>query len=63
MRLRALRLQLIQQTALSSPSPWCIPSHVPLLPPLLLQFMLGCALESVEVTATRFFLFQPIQGV
>ena len=41
-----------------------IPAAGPTLPllPLLLQFMLGCGLESVEVTATRFFVFQPTQG-
>jgi hypothetical protein len=39
-------------------------SHLSTLasPPLPVQFMLGSPLEVIEVTATRCFVFQPVQG-
>ena len=35
---------------------------LPTSPPASTQFMLGGTLEAVEITATRFFVFQPVQG-
>ena len=37
--------------------PWASPTT-----PASTQFMLGGTLEAVEITATRFFVFQPVQG-